>query len=126
MEIYTDGSLYPIEYKRGRPKSHQADEVQLCAQALCLEEMLDTTIPEGALFYGRSRRRKPIEFDSELRQISERVAADTREMIATGRTPPSEYKPRKCDNCSVNEFCQPRAIRAQDAVRDWLLTAIER
>ncbi|MCY3818231.1 MAG: CRISPR-associated protein Cas4 [Gammaproteobacteria bacterium] len=126
VEIHTDGSLYPIEYKRGRPKSHRADEVQLCAQALCLEEMLDTSVPEGALFYGRSRRRKPVEFNRELRRITERVAADTREMIATGRTPPPEYEPRKCDNCSLNEFCQPRAVRAQDAVRDWLLTAIER
>ena len=126
LEIHTDGRLYPIEYKRGRPKSHRADEVQLCAQALCLEEMLDTTVSEGALFYGRNRRRKPVELDRELRRITERVAADTREMIEVGRTPLPEYKPRKCGNCSLNEFCQPRAVRAHDAVRDWLLTAIDR
>ena len=125
VEIRSDRSLYPIEYKRGRPKSHRADEVQLCAQAICLEEMLDTTIPAGALFYGRSRRRKPVEFDQELRLITERVAADTRRMIQAGRTPLPEYEPRKCDSCSLNEFCQPRAVRAPDAVRDWLRSAIE-
>lgn len=125
VEIHSDGSIFPIEYKRGRPKSHRADEVQLCAQALCLEEMLDASVAEGALFYGRSRRRKPIEFDRELRRITERVAADTRRMIENGRTPPPEYEPRKCDNCSLREFCQPRAARGPNAVRDWLRTAIE-
>lgn len=125
VEIHSDRRLYPIEYKRGRPKSHRADEVQLCAQALCLEEMLDTPVSEGALFYGRSRRRMPVEFERELRLITERVAADTRSMIEAGRTPLPEYEPRKCDNCSLNEFCQPRAVRAPDAVRDWLRTAIE-
>ncbi len=125
VEIRSDRSLYPIEYKRGRPKSHRADEVQLCAQALCLEEMLDSSIPAGALFYGQSRRRKTVEFDRELRLITERVTADTRSMIEAGRTPLPEYEPRKCDNCSLNEFCQPRAVRAPDAVRDWLRTAIE-
>lgn len=125
VEIQSDRSLYPIEYKRGRPKSHRADEVQLCAQALCLEEMLDIQVSEGALFYGRSRRRKPVEFDRQLRQITERVASDTRSMIEAGRTPLPEYEPRKCDACSLNEFCQPRADRGPDAVQDWLLTAIE-
>lgn len=125
VEIQSDRSLFPIEYKRGRPKSHRADEVQLCAQALCLEEMLDIQVSEGALFYGRSRRRKPVEFDRQLRLITERVASDTRSMIEAGRTPLPEYEPRKCDACSLNELCQPRANRDPDAVQDWLLNAIE-
>ena len=69
-----DGSPYPVEYKRGRPKSNRADQVQLCAQALCLEEMLARPVPEGALFYGRSRRRRVVAFDSDLRALTERVA----------------------------------------------------
>ncbi len=125
VEIHADRGLYPIEYKRGRPKSHRADEVQLCAQALCLEEMLDTSIPEGALFYGRSRRRKSVEFDRQLRLVTERVASDTRKMIEAGRTPLPEYEPRKCNACSLNEFCQPRAVRDPDTVNNWLHSAIE-
>ena len=62
---------YPIEYKRGRPKAHRADEVQLCAQALCLEEMFSTPVPEGALFYGKTRRRQAVAFDDELRALTQ-------------------------------------------------------
>ena len=80
VEVRDEGALYPVEYKRGRPKGHRADQVQLCAQALCLEEMLGGPVPEGALFYGRSRRRRVVVFDSDLRALTERVAADTREL----------------------------------------------
>ena len=125
VEIRSGPRLYPIEYKRGRPKSHRADEVQLCAQALCLEEMLDIPVPEGALFYGRNRRRKPVAFDRELRRITARVAADTRRMLRAGHTPPPDYEPRKCNACSLNTFCQPRVPRDTDAVRLWLRTAID-
>ena len=101
-----DGSLYPVEYKRGRPKSNRADQVQLCAQALCLEEMLARPVPEGALFYGRSRRRRVVAFDSDLRALTERVAADTRTLLRCGRTPPPEYEAAKCEACSLQELCQ--------------------
>ena len=87
-----DGSPYPVEYKRGRPMSNRADHVQLCAQALCLEEMLARSVPEGALFYGRSRRRRLVAFDSDLRALTERVAVDTRALLGGGRTPPPEYE----------------------------------
>ena len=78
VEIHDGCRPYPVEYKRGRPKAHRADEVQLCAQALCLEEMLNFSVPAGALFYGRNRRRKEIQFDSELRDLTKRVAAEVR------------------------------------------------
>jgi hypothetical protein len=74
VEFHRDGTVYPVEYKRGKPKKDQCDEVQLCAQALCLEEMLNVEIPAGALFYGQRRRRKDVELGPELRQLTESVA----------------------------------------------------
>ena len=120
-----DGSLYPVEYKRGRPRSHRADQVQLCAQALCLEEMRARPVPEGALFYGRSRRRRVVAFDSDLRALTERVVADTRTLLRRGRTPPPEYERAKCEGCSLQELCQPRKPHGTGVVDRWLATAID-
>jgi len=102
----------PVEYKRGRPKAHRADEVQLCGQALCLEEMFGAGIPEGALFYGRTRRRKPVRFDDELRALTLRTAGEARAAIASGSLPPPEYEKRRCDSCSLRALCRPRAHRS--------------
>ena len=123
VEMHEGNRPYPVEYKRGRPNGHRADEVQLCAQAMCLEEMLDTAVPEGALFYGRNRRRKVVAFDAELRALTERVAADTRTLLDAGETPPPEFEDRKCNACSLNEACQPR--RPRHAVDRWLVQAVE-
>ena len=125
VEIHAGHRPYPIEYKRGRPKTHRADEVQLCAQAICLEEMLGAPVPEGALFYGRERRRKVIAVDAELRALTERVALDTRRMLAEGATPPPSYEARKCDACSLKEVCQPLGPRQAGTVTRWLAKAIE-
>jgi len=125
VEIRPGPHVYPIEYKRGRPKSHRADEVQLCAQALCLEEMLGMAVPEGALFYGQNRRRKIIVFDEELRGITERVASETSRMLGKGRTPAPIYESRKCGACSLMAFCQPRASHVSNTVRSWLRSAVE-
>ena len=124
IEIRDDGRLYPVEYKRGRPKTHRADEVQLCAQAMCLEEMLSVTVPEGALFYGRKRRRKAVIFDISLRALTEQTAVETRRMLATGTTPPPEYAPRKCNTCSLRDVCQPRRPRGPGIVERWLAEAV--
>ena len=123
VEMREDNRPFPIEYKRGRPEAHRADEVQLCAQAICLEEMLDRPVPEGALFYGRSRRRKAVVFDAELRALTERVAADTRSLLAAGDTPPPEFEARKCNGCSLREVCRPQWPRQM--VRQWLAQAVE-
>ena len=123
VEIREDNRPFPIEYKRGGPEARRADEVQLCAQAICLEEMLDRPVPEGALFYGRSRRRKAVVFDAELRALTERVAADTRSLLAAGDTPPPEFEARKCNGCSLREVCQPQ--RPRHMVRQWLAQAVE-
>ncbi|HSL83360.1 MAG TPA: CRISPR-associated protein Cas4, partial [Thermoanaerobaculia bacterium] len=100
--------LYPVEYKRGRPKSLPCDEVQLCAQALCLEEMLETEIPEGALFYGRTRKRKEVPFTPELRGLTEQSAARLHSLIAAGETPPPVNDAR-CERCSLAPVCLPAA-----------------
>ena len=125
VEIHTGGRPFPVEYKRGRPKAHRADEVQLCAQAMCLEEMLGTPVPEGALFYGRNRRRKVVVFDDELRALTERTVADTRRLLAEGETPLPEYAPGKCNTCSLNEICQPQKRHGPGAVDAWLTEAVK-
>lgn len=111
---------FPVEYKRGRPKSHRADEVQLCAQALCLEEMLGVPVPEGALYYGEERRRTPVPFDDALRALTEETAAEAWAMVASGQTPPPLHDARKCGRCSLAERCQPAALSARPGAADWL------
>lgn len=115
----------PIEYKRGRPKAHRADEVQLCAQALCLEEMLEVTITEGALYYGKTRRRKRVTFDEMLRALTLDVVADTRELFEGDRTPPAIYEPKRCDHCSLIELCQPQVMGKQRSASRWLARQLQ-
>lgn len=115
---------FPVEYKRGKPKAHRADEVQLCAQAICLEEMLGAPVPEGALFYGEARRRTPVAFDAELRGLTARTAAEARANIAAGRTPPPRRFPG-CRRCSLAELCRPDALEGPRAVGPWLAAAVE-
>lgn len=98
---------YPVEYKRGKPKEHNADEMQLCAQAMCLEEMLCCTIPCGALFYGEPRRRTEVEFTPELRRAVEDSLNEMHDYYKRGYTP--KAKPRKgCTACSLREICLPK------------------
>jgi CRISPR-associated exonuclease Cas4 len=100
---------FPVEYKRGRPKAHDADRVQLCAQGLCLEEMLGVPVGAGALFYGRTRRRQDVAFDDALRRLTEQTAERLHALIATGRTPRAVREP-KCDRCSLLDLCLPGAL----------------
>jgi CRISPR-associated exonuclease Cas4 len=116
---------YPIEYKRGRSKSHRADEVQLCAQALCLEEMFSTSVPEGALFYGKVRRRQVVAFDDGLRALTREVAAATRALLVQGRTPPPIYEAKRCDTCSLFQLCRPKRLQRPGPVAAWLHRRIE-
>ncbi|MCW1887562.1 CRISPR-associated protein Cas4 [Luteolibacter flavescens] len=119
VEFHTDGRVVPVEYKRGKPKAHRADEVQLCAQALCLEEMLGGAIEGGCLYYGERRRRTPVNFDHELRDLVTVTASSVRECLTTGTTPPAEYEPRRCDACSLIELCQPRSLRFRRGAAAW-------
>jgi len=100
--------LKPVEYKRGRPKAHRADEVQLCAQALCLEEMLRTEVSSGDLYYGARRRRTEVVFDSALRDLTEETTVRLRALLSTEVTPAPTFGP-KCESCSLMPACIPRA-----------------
>jgi CRISPR-associated exonuclease Cas4 len=104
----TPSVAFPVEYKRGKPKAHDADRVQLCAQAMCLEAMLGVPVPAGALFYGRTRRREDVVFDVALRELTTQTIARLHELIASGRTPPAIYERRKCERCSLMSQCLPR------------------
>jgi CRISPR-associated exonuclease Cas4 len=116
-----DGSWmpYPVEYKRGKPKRDDSDKVQLCAQALCLEEMLGVHIDEGALFYGRTKHRLDVVFDDALRSATEDIAAKTHELLAAGRTPPPAYA-KRCDRCSLIEICLPRTMQKKRTVKGYI------
>jgi len=111
--------LFPVEYKRGRPKPHRADEVQLCAQALCLEEMLGVEIPEGALFYGATRRRMGVAFDLELRQVTEQTISAVRGLLEKGETPPPVYADG-CAACSLHAVCRPDRMLAEINTHTWI------
>ena len=113
----------PVEYKRGRPKAHRADEVQLCAQAMCLEEMSGVDVPEGALFYGETRRRVLVRFDAALRRLTAETAGAARDNIAAGRTPPPVLT-RACRSCSLHDLCNPERLQTPPAIADWLAAEI--
>jgi len=99
----------PVEHKRGRRKKEDWDRVQLCAQAMCLEEMLCVSVPEGALFYGKEQRREAVKMSDALRRKTEEVAAAVHRMLAEGVTPRPEYAPR-CKRCSLVSVCLPLGV----------------
>ena len=114
---------FPVEYKRGVPKSHQADELQLCAQAMCLEEMLCCAIPEGALFYGETKRRAAVSFTSALRQQVHDMAEEMHHLRRRGQTP--KARPSKgCSACSLKGLCLPALMKGRD-VDAYLYQAME-
>lgn len=117
------GRPFPVEYKRGRPKKHDADRVQLCAQAVCLEEMLGTPVPAGALFYGRTRRRLDVPFDGRLRQLTRETAKRLHALIASRRTPAAVREP-KCDSCSLLNICLPDAMGPRRSATRYLERAL--
>lgn len=100
---------FPVEYKRGKPKLHRADEVQLCAQAFCLEEMTGRAVAEGALFYAETKRRVVVPFDPELRRLTEDTALAFGSLLASGETPPAVYRHDRCRACSLIDACRPKA-----------------
>lgn len=115
--------VYPVEYKRGRNKTANWDRVQLCAQAMCLEEMLRVRIDEGALFYGKARRRQRVGLDAGLRAETTETADRLHRLVAAGRTPPASYEPR-CDSCSLLELCLPRLPKNRSVGR-YLMKMLE-
>ena len=114
---------YPVEYKRGKPKEDNADELQLCAQAMCLEEMLCCTVPEGALYYGEPRRRTVVLFTPELRQQVRDSLTEMHQLYQRRYTP--KVKPSKaCNACSLKDLCLPKLMNRKK-VADYLSAAME-
>ena len=114
---------FPVEYKRGEPKEHNADKLQLCAQAMCLEEMLCCSIPGGALYYGETRRRLPVAFNDQLRKEVTELSHAMHETYQRGHTP--KAKPSKgCTACSLKDICLPR-LSKKVPVSQYLKNALE-
>ena len=105
---------YPVEYKRGSPKLTDADKLQLCAQAMCLEEMLCCDIPEGAIFYGEIRRREVVALDIELRDKVRALSDEMHELYRRSHTPKAK-PPKGCNACSLKELCLPKLMKTRSA-----------
>ncbi len=106
VEFHPGGRLVPVEYKSGRRKARAADDLQLCAQALCLEEMFGLPVPEGAIFHAPDRRRRPVAFTDTLRATVERTVAEIASMLASRTLPPPVHDAR-CKDCSLLRLCLP-------------------
>ena len=113
---------FPVEYKHGKPNGRNADEVQLCAQAMCLEEMLNVEVPSGALFYGTTRRRMEVRFDAGLRALTESTAEKVHQLFSSGTIPPAEYG-KWCESCSLLDSCNPKS--QGKSARAWLARQVE-
>jgi len=109
---------FPVEYKRGRPKRDNVDAVQLCAQALCLEEMLGTDIGEAALFYGKTRRRHRVAIDEKIRRETIELTTQMHLLWSSRATPRATYD-KRCENCSLSRLCMP-TIAEQPSVTVYL------
>ncbi len=114
VEFWPDGTVYPVEYKHGARRKWLNDDLQLAAQALCLEEMLGRSVTRGAIYHASSRRRREVEITPALRALVVETAAAIRAMLASGRLPPPVNDAR-CRECSLIEICQPAALAARDA-----------
>jgi CRISPR-associated exonuclease Cas4 len=110
---------FPVEYKRGKPKENNCDAVQLCAQAISLEEMLGVSIPSGALFYGKTKRRMEVDLDDKLRAETSEITRLAHELIRAGITPKPEYG-AKCDTCSLFSVCLPKNLSASGSAEEYL------
>jgi CRISPR-associated exonuclease Cas4 len=115
---------FPVEYKRGKPKLDHCDMIQLCAQAICLEEMLSVSISNGAIFYGRTRRRFDVTFDDALRKETEETAKRAHQLINLGITPPAVYE-KRCEQCSLIGECLPKTTGKKSSVKRYLLRMID-
>lgn len=121
VEFLPDGTPYPVEYKHGprrkSPRIAACDDVQVAAQAMCLEEMTGKVVPEGALFYASSRRRRVVPITQRLRTEVEAAVAEVRALLAAGNVPPP-VNDERCRACSLIELCQPQALAARAAQAD--------
>ncbi|MGR8933904.1 MAG: CRISPR-associated protein Cas4 [Gammaproteobacteria bacterium] len=115
VEFRPDGSVYPVEYKHGKRRQWLNDDLQLAAQALCLEEMTGKRIERGAVFHEQSKRRREVVIDAQLRAAVAQTAAAVHNMLDAGRCPPPVAEEKRCGECSLKKICQPEMIRAVQA-----------
>lgn len=109
VEFHPDGRIYPVEYKHGKKRAQTHDDLQLAAQAMCLEEMFGKPVTQGAIYHHTSRRRREVKITPELRQQVIDTITAIRAMLASGKLPPPVNDAR-CKECSLNEICQPQAM----------------
>jgi CRISPR-associated exonuclease Cas4 len=121
VEYAQDGSICIVEYKRGRPKRHRADEIQVCAQAMCMEEMLGKPLAEAQLFYGKVKRRKAVALDAELRDLTRKAATRAHELLRLGSTPKAGFDAKRCPRCSLLDICIPGKTAGERSVERYLL-----
>lgn len=112
VEFHPDGSIYPVEFKHGAKRQKLHDDIQLAAQAICLEEMLSRPVPKGAIFHATSHRRREVSITPELKQLVEETADAIRAMLTSGKLPPPANDAR-CKECSLKDICQPEALAGQ-------------
>lgn len=117
VEFHKDGTIFPVEYKRGPRRARLNDDLQLAAQAMCLEEMMGRVIDRGAIFHASSKRRREVQVDEQLRGQVEATVGAIREMLASGRLPPPVNDSR-CRECSLNQVCQPSMVASQERLQD--------
>ena len=110
---------FPVEYKRGKSKTQDWDRIQLCAQALCIEEMREAIVSEGAIWYWESRRREPVKIDSKLRKITTAIISDAHELLNLGKTPSPTCNIKRCRACSLKDLCEPETFR-KDQTRAYI------
>lgn len=115
---------FPVDFKRGKKRRWDNNEVQLCAQAMCLEEMLGVAVPRGAIFHIKSQHREEIEFDESLRSKTIQAASRLRELLLSGVTPTASFKP-KCKGCSLREWCMPKSLRPRATAARYLQAVID-
>ncbi len=109
VEFHPDGRVFPVEFKHGRKRQKLHDDLQLAAQALCLEEMLGRPVPHGAIFHASSRRRREVAVTDELRRLAAETAEAIRTMRVSGKLPPP-INDARCRECSLKDICQPEAL----------------
>lgn len=117
VEFLSDGTPYPIEYKQGKRQQKLHDEVQLVAQALCLEEMTGKAVPEGAIFHHKTRRRRVVVLDSTLREHTLQLITQVRALLASGQIPAPVADKSLCQACSLIEVCQPHLVSQQQRIQ---------
>ena len=116
VEFHPDGSVYPVEFKHGAKRQKLHDDIQLAAQAMCLEDMLGRSVPKGAIFHASSHRRREVEITLELKRLVVETADAIRAMLASGKLPPPVNDAR-CKECSLKDICQPEALAERARLR---------